>query len=53
MCEEQEKIEITNQQWKEYNKLKDDIKILKRKLARSKPELVEWIEMHFGELERD
>lgn len=39
---------IKIEQWKDYQKKKGDIEILKRKLVQAKPELREWIEMHFG-----
>jgi len=34
----------------ELKKLKEDIEVLKRKLAQAKPELTEWIELHFGKV---
>lgn len=52
MCEEQKRIEISKKEYEEYQRLKEDIKILKWRIVRSNVELTDWIEKNFG-LERD
>ena len=32
----------------DYKKARKDVEILKHKLAQAKPELIDWIELHFG-----
>ena len=53
MCEEQKKIVITKEQWQEYQRLKEDVELLKWCIVRSNIELTDWVEKNFGKLERD
>lgn len=39
---------ITKEQWEDYKKKTEAVELLKRKLVQAKPELREWVEMHFG-----
>ena len=41
---------ITVAQWQDYQKKTEAVEVLKRKLAQAKPELTEWIELHFGKV---
>lgn len=45
MCEEQKKIIISKE---EYEKLKENVKLLKWKIKQSNKELMDWIEKNFG-----
>lgn len=39
---------ITLEQYEDYKKKTEAVEVLKRKLIQAKPELREWVEMHFG-----
>jgi hypothetical protein len=50
MCEEQKKVVITKEQWQEYQRLKQDVELLKWRIVRSNIELTDWVEKNFGKL---
>lgn len=50
MCEEQKKVVITKEQYKEYQQLKKDVELLKWRIVRSNIELTDWVEKNFGRL---
>ena len=50
MCEEQKKVVITKKEYEEYQRLKEDVKLLKWRIVRSNIELTDWVEKNFGRL---
>ena len=49
----EEKVEISKKEYDEYQRLKEDVKLLKWKITQSNKELTVWVEKNFGKLERE